>query len=35
MLFIGGLFVGAVLGISVMSLLISGKQEDEYFGRNQ
>lgn len=31
--FCAGLFVGGVLGVAIMSLLVAGKQEDEYFGR--
>ncbi|MBC9720733.1 MAG: DUF3789 domain-containing protein [Lactobacillus sp.] len=33
MLFCAGLFVGAMFGIGIMSLLIAGKQEDQQFGR--
>lgn len=34
MLFCAGLFAGVIIGVVLMSLLISGKQEDEYFGRD-
>ncbi|EMF0105868.1 DUF3789 domain-containing protein [Enterococcus hirae] len=33
MLFCAGLFVGAMFGIGIMALLVSGKQEDKHFGR--
>ncbi len=33
MLFCAGLFVGAMFGVGIMALLVSGKQEDQQFKR--
>lgn len=33
MLFYAGMFVGAMFGIGIMALLVSGKREDQQFKR--